>query len=252
VERANGNSAVDLVAFAPHPDDVEFFCGGTMLVAARSGLRTAIVDLTEGELSTNGSPPRRSAERDAASEILGLTCRVSLGLPDGSVGSDTGHRAALIDVLRELRPRVVLAPHASDRHPDHAAAGRLVHDACFFAGVAKHTPSRPAHRPERVYSYMLHHPFDVSAVMDVGPVWEQRLELIDVYESQGSGSDGSVPTAINDPVFRELLVARATFYGAMAGVAHGEPFGLSGPAVLRAFPEFAEAANQATRYRMYL
>src|SRR4051812_12774281 len=45
---------IDVVAFAPHPDDVELFCGGTMLVAAAQGLSTAIVDMSDGELSTNG------------------------------------------------------------------------------------------------------------------------------------------------------------------------------------------------------
>jgi bacillithiol biosynthesis deacetylase BshB1 len=245
--------AVDVLAVAPHPDDVELFCGGTMLVLARAGLRTAVVDLTEGELSTNGTPSRRTAEREAASELLGLASRVSLGLPDGSLGSHASHRGALVRTLRELRPRVVLAPYPDHRHPDHAAAGPLVRDACFFAGVARHPPEGGAHRPARVYWYMLHHPFEPSLVVDVGEVWAERLELLDVYESQVAETNGAVPTAVNDPGFRRLIEARATLYGSMAGVERGEPFRVEGPLLLQLLPELAEpASRESSRYRAYL
>ena len=166
-------AGVDVLAFSPHPDDVEFFCGGSMLLAAQAGLKTAIVDLTEGELSTNGDPVRRSAEREAASELLALATRVSLGLPDGLLGTDGSHRDAVVETLRELAPRVVLAPHWEDRHPDHEAAGRIVREACFFSGVEKYGAG-PAHRPGRVYWYMLHHIFEPSVVIDIGPEWRFR------------------------------------------------------------------------------
>ena len=149
-------AAVDVLAFSPHPDDVEFFCGGSMLLAAQAGLKTAIVDLTEGELSTNGDPVRRSAEREAASELLGLETRVSLGLPDGSLGADGATGTPSCEALRELAPRVVLAPYWEDRHPDHEAAGRIVREACFFSrGREGRRGAGSPHR--RVYWYMLHH-----------------------------------------------------------------------------------------------
>ena len=149
--------------------------------------------------------------------MLALETRVSLGLPDGLLGTDGSHRDAVVETLRELAPRVVLAPYWEDRHPDHEAAGRIVREACFFSGVEKYGAG-PAHRPRRVYWYMLHHVFEPSIVIDIGPVWEQRLRLFDVYPSQLSPNGDSAPSAINDGGFAEMLRARATCYGAMVGV----------------------------------
>jgi N-acetylglucosamine malate deacetylase 1 len=244
-------SDLDLVAFSPHPDDAELFCGGTMLLAAWAGLRTAIVDLSEGELSTNGDPVRRSAERTAASELLGLTERVSLGLPDGAIGSSPDHRDAVVQALRALRPTVVLAPYWEDRHPDHAAAGRLLREACFLAGVSKAGGGK-THRPERVYWYMLHHAFTPTLVVDVSPVREQRERLHAVYESQVGTNEGAAPTAINDGSFLAMLEARAAWFGALAGADRGEPFLVEGPLRVDLLPELERTAPlPRPRYQAY-
>jgi bacillithiol biosynthesis deacetylase BshB1 len=225
------HDGVDVVAFAPHPDDVELFCGGTMLVAAANGLSTGIVDMSEGELSTNGDPARRATERDKASDLLGLTTRRSLCLPDGALGVEESHRGAVVAALRELRPRVVLAPFGDDRHPDHAAAARLVREACFLAGLRRYGSGEP-HRPSQVYRYMLHTPFEPSVVVDVGGVWQARCDLLRVYASQVSRGTDDEPTSLNDGRFVAMLEARSVHFGAMAGVVHGEPFATDGPVLL--------------------
>lgn len=243
---------IDVVAFSPHPDDAEFFCAGALLLAADAGLSTAIVDLTEGELSTRGDPGRRSAERAAATELLGLRARMSLHLPDGSLGTDPGHRTAIVQALRELRPTVVLAPYWEDRHPDHAAAGGMLRDACFLSGVEKYGTG-PAHRPLRIYWYMLHHVFEPSVVIDVGSVWERRSQFLEIYASQVSPGVGASPTAINDGRFAAMLSARATCFGAMVGVEYGEPFYVRGPILMRSLPELEERfAGRAPRYQAYV
>jgi N-acetylglucosamine malate deacetylase 1 len=252
MEPSRDHDAIDVVAFSPHPDDVEFFCAGAMLLAADAGLSTAVVDLTEGELSTRGDPGRRSAERAAATELLGLRARISLHLPDGSLGTDAGHRAAVVQALRELRPTVVLAPFWQDRHPDHAAAGGMLREACFLSGVEKYGTG-PAHRPLRVYWYMLHHVFEPSVVIDVGPVWERRSRFLEIYSSQVSPDDEASPTAINDGGFAAMLAARATCFGAMVGVEYGEPFYVQGPVLLRSLPDQeGRAAGRTPRYQAYV
>ena len=223
---------IDVVAFAPHPDDVELFCGGTMLAAAAQGLSTAIVDLSDGELSTNGDAVQRVRERDAASELLGLTTRLGLSLPDGGLGVDESHRGAVVGALRRLRPRVVLAPFGDGRHPDHDAAARLVREACFLAGLRRYGSGAP-HRPDKVYRYMLHTPFEPTVVVDVSSVWDARRRLLRVYASQVARGPDDEPTAINDGSFVAMLEARAVHYGSTAGVAHGEPFDTDGPVLVQ-------------------
>ena len=57
---------VDILAIAAHRDDVEQTCGGTLLKMAQRGYRTAILDLTQGEMGTRGSAASRRAEAMAA------------------------------------------------------------------------------------------------------------------------------------------------------------------------------------------
>jgi N-acetylglucosamine malate deacetylase 1 len=226
------HDGIDLAAFAPHPDDVELFCGGTMLVAAAAGLTTAIVDMTDGELSTNGTSEQRARERDEATGLMRLAARRALSLPDGALADTESYRLAVVAALRELRPRVVLAPFGNDRHPDHRAAAELVRQACFLAGLRRYGSGSP-HRPTRVYRYMLHAPFEPKVVVDVSPVWPERSELLRVFKSQVSLGAGDEPTALNDGRFVAMLEARAVHYGALAGVSYAEVFDVDGPVLVK-------------------
>ena len=53
---------LDILAIAPHPDDAEIGCGGTLLKAAQTNKRTGILELTRGEMGTLGTPEIRDAE----------------------------------------------------------------------------------------------------------------------------------------------------------------------------------------------
>jgi LmbE family N-acetylglucosaminyl deacetylase len=67
------DTTVDVLAVAAHRDDVELTCGGTLLRAADLGRRTAVVDLTQGEMGTRGSAELRAAEAARAASVLGLS-----------------------------------------------------------------------------------------------------------------------------------------------------------------------------------
>lgn len=222
---------IDILAFSPHPDDAELGCGGSLILAADQGLRVAIADLSAGEMGSGGSRAIREAERTEAAGHLGLVERWLVGLPDSRIGQAPGHRDPLIALIRHARPRVVLAPYWRDRHPDHEAAARLVREACFLAGVGKVGSGAP-HRPEHLFHYMLHSPFDPSFVVDVSAVWERRQAALLAYRSQFEGG----ATAIGRPDFLRAMEARAIWYGAQIGAAYGEPFRLRGPLGLPALP----------------
>lgn len=243
---------LDVLAIGAHPDDVEVGCGGVLAACVRSGARVAIADLSGGELSTKGSPELRTREAQRAAEILGVSTRVNLGLPDGEIGTDPHHRDAVVTALRTMRPRIVLAPfHQDDRHPDHAAAGRLLRDACFFAGVARWGRGEP-HRPARLHHYMLHHPFEPTYVVDVSDVWAQRMEAVAAYASQFGAASADRRTAVDGPEFLELLSARAVVFGAMIGVARGEPFHCTGPLGLDRLPDLRAVPDRPPVYRSFL
>ena len=107
----------DVLVFAAHPDDAELGCGATLALAAESGLRVAVADLTAGEMATNGTPGERLRERDEASSALGLCDRVCLGLPDGRLGEAARDRIVVLDAIRKFRPQVVVAAPSSGGSP---------------------------------------------------------------------------------------------------------------------------------------
>ena len=226
---------VDVLAFAPHPDDAEIGCGGALALAARRGLRVGVADLTDGERATRGTSARRALEREMATRALQISERIGLGLPDGELGRSRAALARVVEVIRETRPHTVLAPNAIDRHPDHEAAGRLVRQGCFEAGLGR-AGDGARHRPTRQFSYMAHSPFDPSLVVDISEVWEQKKAAVACYRSQFSLDDGEPATALSGGDFVELLEVRARWFGAMIGARHGEPYLCRGPVPLSDLP----------------
>src|SRR5918993_3163495 len=73
---------LDVVAVAPHPDDLEITCGATLAKLVRQGYRVGIFDLTTGEPTPRGSEETRAREAEAARMALGVHVRVNLALPN--------------------------------------------------------------------------------------------------------------------------------------------------------------------------
>ena len=229
--------SLDILAIAAHPDDAELGCGGSLLLATRKGLSVAITDLSAGEMSSRGIVASRQAEANSAARILGLEERRNLGLPDTKIGENsTRSLSALVQLIRETRPHIVLAPYWEDRHPDHEVTGRLVKEACFFAGVAKVGDGEP-YRPARLFFYMLSYPFTPAFVLDISNVWERKLEAIKAYRTQFESSENGIRTAISEPGFLKLMEARAIWFGSMIGVAYGEPYYMPGPVPMAELPD---------------
>jgi len=101
---------LDLLAIAAHPDDVELTCGGTLLKMARLGYKTGILDLTQGEMGTRGTPETRAKEAAAAARLLRVSWRNTLAVPDSDVQPTRPHKLRLAQVIREVRPHTVILP----------------------------------------------------------------------------------------------------------------------------------------------
>jgi len=241
---------LDILVFSPHPDDAELGCAGSLLLAVERGLRVGVADLSRGELSSRGTPEQRNREINRASEMMGLSVRLSVDLPDSEIGADPAHRLAVMQILRETRPRLVLAPFWKDRHPDHAAAGRLVREAFFFSGVKKLGAGHP-HKPEQIFYYMLHYPFSPSFVVDIMSVWPRKLAVLEAYASQFQSGGAEPDTALSHPEFLRFVEARALWFGAMIGVKFGEPFYLPGPVPLGELPLRCGQSSTGDNFPLY-
>ncbi len=229
VELINGAEPVDVLAVGAHRDDVELTVGGTILKLVAPGKKVGIVDLTEGEMGTRGTVEQRAQEARCAAQILGVSCRFNLGLPDGNVTITPEAVEKVIAAMRATKPKLVLAPYWVDRHPDHAVTGELVQMAAFRAGFAKWDTGQPHHRPSRIFYYMCHHQFTPSFVVDVSEQWEKRSDAIACYSSQlfdptGMDQSKDAATFISSPAFLRHIETRAQFYGDMIAAEFAEPF----------------------------
>ncbi len=217
----------DLAAIFAHADDAELTCGGTLALEAARGRRLALVDLTRGESGSRGTPETREAEAAAAARILGIAHREALGLPDSRLVAVPEMRDVVAEALRRLRPRVVLLPHWEQRHPDHAAASKLVYDACFVAGLRNYRPELgAAFRPTKlIYVPAVTDAAEVvpSFVVDVTPAWDTKLRALAAFASQFQprGQDASANPLDGFQAAAELSARRA---GQRIGVRYGEGF----------------------------
>jgi bacillithiol biosynthesis deacetylase BshB1 len=229
---------IDILALAAHRDDVEQTCGGTLLKAAQMGQRTAILDLTQGEMGTRGDAATRGREADAAAKILRVSSRQALDLPDGRVENTFKNRLKVARVLRELRPRVLILPYWQGRHPDHYTASVLGYEATFLAGLTK-LGSTPAtadiedagellklapHRPFKIVYASLYYDVRPSFVVDTTAQFDAKVESLLAYASQYSDQAEGTGLFPARAEVRQRLETMARFYGLLAGVEFAEPF----------------------------
>ena len=218
--------SLHILAIAAHRDDVELTCGGTLIKAAARGQRTAIIDLTQGEMGTRGSAELRAQEASMAAELLGVAARENVGLPDAAIENTPATRRQIASLVRKFRPRVVIAPAPRGRHPDHRVAAELIRDACFLAGLAKVDPSTAPHRPKKViHCLSFRQDFEKPTfVVDISAEFDRKMQAVRCYASQFDGATqaGEVyPTG--EPLY-DVIRYNAAHYGSLIRTQYGEPF----------------------------
>jgi bacillithiol biosynthesis deacetylase BshB1 len=230
---------VDVLAIGAHPDDVELGVGGLLHKLIQHGRTVAILDLTQGEMSSRGTVETRQVEAREAATRLGISSRENADLPDGAIENTPKQRNVLVPFIRQLQPKVLLAPMAPDRHPDHAAAHALVRDANFTAGLARIETDDAPHRAEAIcYYYAYYEPQDPPAfIVDVTAHYEAKKNAIGAYASQFYNPAFDAPkTHISSKGFWDGIDKRAAHWGNRVGVEYGEPLYVTEPLLLELPP----------------
>jgi bacillithiol biosynthesis deacetylase BshB1 len=218
---------LDLLAIAPHPDDVELTCGGTLIKMVRRGRRVGIMDLTGGEMGSRGSVDIRRREAAAAARVMGVAHRENLGLPDAHVEVRMDYKLAIARRIRALKPHTVILPIWSGRHPDHYTASQLIYEGCFLAGLKALDIEGEPFRPfKMLYATIYDSAVRPTFVVDITREFERRNRAIYAYASQfkprGAEKKSNVFLPLDRLAQHVGLVAR--YYGEMAGVEYAEPF----------------------------
>ncbi len=223
----NEQTQLDVLAIFSHPDDAELTVAGTLLKLKSLGYRTGVLDMTRGEMGTRGTIEQRAEEAREAAHVMRLDARLNLEQPDGHVALTDDARRAMVRVIRQTRPRVLLTSHWDDPHPDHAATARIVREGARLASMRRYDeefglPQTPmpmiAHA---VYSRLV----VPSFVVDISDFLAGKMEAIRAHASQFYREGAREPeTRISQRDFLSQLENRARYYGSLISVAAAEPY----------------------------
>jgi N-acetylglucosamine malate deacetylase 1 len=192
--------AVEVLLIGAHPDDVEWGAGGIALLLRNSGISFAILDLTDGEMGSRGTPEVRKVEAAKAAEFTGASAREALHLPDCGLIDAPEHRRRIASVIRRYRPK-----------------SRL------YCTLAKLDDANPPHKPSAFFFYALHQTMQPSFVVDTTDVFPAKLDLLRMHRSQFAETAeefGVLAHGVGDYLFG--LESRDRYFGSLIGVRFGE------------------------------
>lgn len=199
-----------LSVVAPHPDDESIGCGGLIRLWRLAGCEAEVVFLTDGALGSAQSRDaslgaterisaklstalRRNKEAAAALSLLDASAHWFDGT-DGSLFEDEARLVVELSAhWSRTPPHIVATPYPADRHPDHAAAARIVAKA-----------SVEALGPEAlVLAYEVWSPVPANCVLDISSVAETKWQAIAAHASQVATTD-YVAAAMGLGTFRSV------------------------------------------------
>jgi N-acetylglucosamine malate deacetylase 1 len=216
---------VDVLSIAAHPDDIELTCAGTMIRMVDQGYSVGILDLTQGEMGTRGTPEIRAQEAEAARQAMGARFRLRLDFGDSRLTASIENRFALAEKIRLARPRTVILPYWEGRHPDHYIAATLGYEACYAAGLKQLPIAGEPHRPKKILYASMYWEVKPSFLVDITAQWERKLAAINCFASQFAGDLRDITELY--PAWSKLLDRIATqckYFGHLMGVPYAEPF----------------------------
>jgi N-acetylglucosamine malate deacetylase 1 len=222
---------LDILVLSVHPDDAELGCAGTILKHIALGKKVGIVDLTRGELGTRGSAEIRDQEAAASAQILGLSARENLALPDGFFENTKEYQLKVIAAIRKYQPQIIITNAYHDRHPDHGRASDLVETSTFLSGLRKIETSingevQQPWRPDLLLHFIQDEYIKPDILVDVTDHWNKKIESIHAFGSQffNPNWENEPQTYISSPEFIQVIEARAREFGKVINAKYAEGF----------------------------
>jgi N-acetylglucosamine malate deacetylase 1 len=216
---------IDILTIAAHPDDVELTCAGTLLRMVHQGYSVGILDLTQGEMGTRGTPELRAREAEAAAVVIGARWRERMNLGDARLTTSIENRMVLAERIRAAKPRTVILPYWEGRHPDHYTAATLGYEACYAAGLKQLPIAGEPHRPKKILYSAMYSDVRPSFCVDISAFFAKKLEAILCFASQFSGDMKAITELY--PAWGKLvdqITTQCKYYGHSIGVEYAEPY----------------------------
>ena len=194
-----------------HPDDAEFFLGGTLTRLSAAGADITLIVCTNGDKSfypwedgTKLGRIRQAEQREAFNHWHGSRL-VFLAYPDGRLHPNDDVKARILAELQAARPDYILAfdPDFPPRisHGDHRSAGALV------KAIAGQTTAK---------WLLMFQTIAENYTLDITDQWEEKTQLLAMHRSQFSGEKLARVTGFVEDM--------AIGYGEKINVTYGEGF----------------------------
>jgi LmbE family N-acetylglucosaminyl deacetylase len=200
---ASTDHAARVLVVLAHPDDPEFFCGGTVARWSSEGREIIYCLLTRGDKGSDddGIPPEklarvREAEQQKAAKKLGVEEVIFLNESDGYVEPTIDLRREIVRVIRQIRPDIVITSDPTNffpsnrhiNHADHRAAGQATLDAVYpaarsalyFPELSKSEGLAP-HKVREVYVAGAQHP---NTIIDITEFFDLKVQALGAHKSQ--------------------------------------------------------------------
>jgi 4-oxalomesaconate hydratase len=192
--------APKMLAVGAHAADFLWRAGGTLAATAAAGGEAHVLALSYGERGESGELWKeegqtiervkeiRHGEAERAAAALGADFR-SLDLGDYPLEVSGDGLAALVDVIRELAPDVIVTHTDRDPfNPDHPVAFHAVERARALAAGAGVASAFKTVKPPRLFLFEPHQPelcnFIPTTFVDITAVMDRKVAAMEEMKAQ--------------------------------------------------------------------
>lgn len=211
-----------VLAVGAHPDDVELLCAGTLAKFVTTGSEIHIAVVCRGDRggAVPGLPAIRQEESRRAAAVLGAPLTF-LGIGDAEVRETVEMRSLFIDLLRDVRPELILTHGPNDYHDDHTTTSRLIATCAWYAASVGHRSEQPVLDIPPAILYMDNIAgigSEPTHLVDITDTIVLKRRMLACHRSQLRRSDSGLPD------LEELAETLARLRGLQCGVRYAEGF----------------------------
>lgn len=183
-----------VMAFGPHPDDIDLLCAGTLAKYKKAGSAIGIAVVTNGNVGSSTLGKEEIAairQKEARASAAMLNAEFFwLDYDDEFLFNSEKARLHFIDVIRQFRPDIIICPEKdADYLPDHTTTGQIIWDTRVMVTVPNiPTATPPCERIPEIY-YMdtvAGVNFIPEFFVDISDFWDTKARMIECHVSQES------------------------------------------------------------------
>ncbi|MCX7705723.1 MAG: PIG-L family deacetylase [bacterium] len=215
-----------VLGIGAHPDDLEISCGGTLAKFTLQGWQVMMVSVCKGDKSGNDNGREsiidvRRKEAKLSAGIIGAKCS-TLGFSDSEIFTGKDLRDVIIDLIRDMKPDVVITHYPEDYHADHRLVASEVSSSVYIASSKRYkTRNRPINFIPVLYFMepLTGIGFCPTEYVDITETMDRKIQMLKQHKSQllAIKRRGGIDII-------QLVKDTAKFRGWQSGVKYAEGF----------------------------